>query len=345
VFFEAVKGAPEEQGSVPLAALRRLGYRVELHATPDTAYQGLESIVFGQGGALLDAKFHPAAPLPAQRDQAVIEEVARTVASRPAGGHVYVIALDSSHFEYAWGAGFRPPFTPYAADASIARNYAVDGKARQALVNRYKDSVAWVDGLLGTLLDALRASGRLRDSYVVVTGDHGEAFWEHGSGTHGTALDREQIDVGFVMHLPGRTPLHFDAVISLLDVLPTVLHDLGVDAGATGAYQGVPVQTRYPPGSEAGEPGPGPLAPRAALTFRGWNERTYRFALTTASERLLFELDRSDPLQARRLSLQGVTDLQDVSLVDGDGRDVDGAYDRVLHELPAVMDSLPFLTP
>jgi uncharacterized protein len=352
-FFEAVKGAPEEQGSATLSALRRLGYRVELYATPDTAYQGLESLVFGRGGALLDRKFHPSAALPADRDQAVIEEVARTVAGRRPGGTVYVIALDSSHFDYSWGAGFRPPFTPFAADASIARNYQVDARARRALVNRYHDAVAWVDGLLGRLLDALGAAGRLERSYLVVTGDHGEAFWEHGTGTHGTALDREQVEVGFAMRLPGRSPRRFDAVLSLLDVLPTVLHDLGVEAGEGGAaaWAGVPVQRRYPAGSPPSDgahhpdPAPGPLAPRAALTFRGWNERTFRFALTRGDERLLFSLDRPDPLAARRLSLQGVTDLSDVSLVSGDGRDVAGTYERVLRELPAVLDELPFLAP
>lgn len=351
VFFEAIKAAPEEQGSVPLAALRRLGYRVELYATPDTGYQGLDSLVFGPGGALLDRKFHPAARLPADRDQAVIEEVARTLSSRPPGGTVYLLALDSTHFDYSWGRGFRPPFTPYATDASIARNYQVDARARQALVNRYRSSAAWVDGLLGRLLDALRETGRLEGSYVIVTGDHGEAFWEHGTGTHGTALDREQIEVGFAMHLPGRAPRHFDGVVSLLDVLPTLLHDLGFDAAGTTAFQGVPLQTRYPPGSPPSDgtahpdPGPGPLAPRAALTFRGWNERTCRFALTTGDERVLFELDRPDPLEARRLSLQGVTDLEDVSLVDGDGRDATGAYERVLREIPALMDELTFLAP
>lgn len=348
VSFDVARAAPDDAGSAPLAALRRLGYRIHLFATPDTEYQGIEALVFGKGGALLDEKVHPPDRLPAARDAAVVEALTRALAARPKGGNVYVLALDSSHFDYAWGPGFEPPFRPYATDASVARSYQRDARAREALENRYRDAVAWVDLLLGRLVAALRASGRLDASCIVVTGDHGEAFWEHGSGTHGTDLSSEQLEVGFVMRLPGRAPRRFEGVFSLLDVMPTLLEELG--APGARALHGVPVQARFPaagaaPGAAGGapEPGPGPLAPRAALTFRGWNERTYRFALTSSDRRLLLELDHTDPRRARRLSLKGVTDLRDVSLVDGDGRDPLGSYERVVRDLPAVMDELPFL--
>lgn len=339
IFFEAVKPSPAEHGSVPLAVLRRLGYRTHLFATPDTEYQDLQSIVFGDGEALLDSMFHPAARQVAERDQAVVAEFAQAMATRPRGGGVYVVALDSSHFDYAWGPGFRPPFTPFAASASIARSYELDAGARAALRNRYQDAVAWVDGLLGTALDAIQASGRMDRSYVVITGDHGEAFWEHGSGTHGTDLSREQLEVGFAMRLPGMPAHHFDAVFSLLDVMPTVLHGLGFRH--LELFQGVPVQSRLPPEGAAD----GALAPRAALTFQGWNERAYRFALTTLDERMLFELDRRDPLRSRRLALKAVTDLGDASRVDAEGRDADGSYERIVRELPRAIDALPFLAP
>ena len=187
-------------------------------------------------------------------------------------------------------------------------------------------------------LNAIEASGRMAGAYVVVTGDHGEAFWEHGSGTHGTDLSREQLEVGFAMRVPGMPPRRFDGVFSLLDVMPTVLHGLG--QGHLDLFEGVPVQTRLPAGQEA----TAPLAPRAALTFQGWNERAYRFALTSADERMLFELDHRDPLRAKRLSVKGVTDLADVSLVDGDGKDAAGSYVRMNELIPAVNRRVAELT-
>ncbi|MCC6644091.1 MAG: sulfatase-like hydrolase/transferase [Polyangiaceae bacterium] len=330
VHFDGAKRAPGG-GSVALSALRALGYRTRLFATPDTAYQRLDSVVFGAGGALLDDKYHPSAPLAAERDRAVVREVARVIAEEPAGGKLNLIALDSTHFDYAWGEGFRPPFTPYAATASIGRSYARDARARAALFNRYKSSAAWMDQLLGQLFDALRAAGKLDGAIVIVTGDHGEAFWEHGSGSHGSDLGREQLEIGFAMRLPGHAARRDDAVFSLLDVMPTILTHVGVDAAPL--LPGVAAQRRVREGG---------MAPRAALTFQGWSTRAFRFAMTRGDRRLLFELDAPDPGVARRLTLKDVTDLDSNSLVIGAGA-APAEYQRVVRELPRVLDELPFL--
>lgn len=334
LFFDGIKKLPEEQGSVPLLALRKLGYRTRLFATPDTAYQNLDAVVFGPRAALLDEKFHPPGALAAERDRAVVAEVSRVLATEKPGGTVNVIALDSTHFDYVWGAGFQPPFLPYATDASISRNYAKDAKARAALFNRYKSSAAWMDQLLGQLFDALQKSGRMENSIVVVTGDHGEAFWEHGSGSHGSDLGREQIDVGFAMRLPGRAPKRFDAVFSLMDVMPTILSHVGVDSSAM--LPGVALQRRV-------NAADGSLSPRAALTFQGWNLSAFRFALTHGDRRLLFELDAANPLEAKKIVLKDITDLDSVSQVSGDKSTIPLAYQRVLRDLPQILDAMPFL--
>ena len=338
VFFDAARASPDEHGSVPLAVLRRLGYRIHLFASPNTEYQGIREVVFGDGGSLLDTELHPEVAEVADRDQSVVAAFGRAMATSPRGGGVYVVALDSTHFDYSWGAGFRPPYGPVTVSGSVGSG-EVDAWARAALQNRYRSAVAWVDVLLGQALDAIQVSGRMGSSYVVVTGDHGEAFWEHGSGTHGTDLSREQVEVGFAMKVPGMAPRHFNGVFSLLDVMPTVLHGLGVRQA--DAFAGVPVQARLPHGREA----TAPLAPRGALTFQGVNERVRRFALTTREERIVFELDRLDPLESKRLSVKDVTDLADRSLVAGEAPDAGGAYDRLLRDMPRIMDELSFLGP
>ena len=40
----------------------------------------------------------------------------------------------------------------------------------------YDGTVAWSDELVGRLVDALRQSGALDDTLVIVTSDHGEAL-------------------------------------------------------------------------------------------------------------------------------------------------------------------------
>jgi uncharacterized protein len=334
LFFDLIKPMPGEHGSIPLTVLRKLGYRIVLFATPDTEYQNLESVVFGPGGALFDEKHHPSLATPADRDRVVIDELDRRLASTPRGGHVYLVALDSSHFDYQWGADFRPPFVPFAKDASIARSYRVGTPAHRELVNRYRDAAAWVDSLLGQFFDTLKATGRQDRSIVVLTGDHGEAFWEHGVGTHGSDLAAEQLEVGFALRLPGEAPRHFDSVFSLMDVTPTILAQLGVDT--SGLLSGVPVQRRRTTPD-------GPLAPRSALTFQGWNSREFRFALTSERHRVLLALDNENPTRAQALIVRDVVDLGDHSLVDVEDHAVAGAYRGVVRDLPTILDSLPFL--
>ena len=332
LFFDIVKPKPGEHGSVPLAALRSLGYRIHLFATPDTEYQNLESVVFGEGGALLDEKVHPLEKTPAERDRIVVDTLARRLEAIPRGGNVFVLALDSSHYDYQWGSAFRPPFVPFAKDASIAKDYRPGSAAHRELFNRYLNGVAWVDSLVGTMLDALEATGRLERSIVVVTGDHGEAFWEHGSGTHGSDLSKEQLEVGFALRLPGASPRRFDAVFSLMDVMPTILTHLGVDTSEL--LPGVPVQRRL--GSSGAE-----IGQRSALTFQGWNSREFRFALTSEERRVLLALDEEHPLKARQLIVRDVVDLHDGSLVDVE--DGARAYRGVVRDLPSILDGLPFL--
>lgn len=100
---------------------------------------------------------------------------------------------------------------------------------RREIVNRYRNSVRYLDHLVGELLNRFApeiASGRLA---LVLSGDHGEEFWEHGLMGHGaTRFNNPRTQVPLVMYLPGiagtTVPLSGHA-----DLLPTLLDYLGPD--------------------------------------------------------------------------------------------------------------------
>jgi len=327
IYFDVAKHEAREQGSVPLALLRRQGYRVRLFATPDTAYQNLETIIFGVKGSLLDEKFHPPEHLPAERDQHVIDELVRDIAEKPAGGRFHLVALDSTHYDYAWGLSFAPPFRPFATETSIVKDYQKDPAARRLVENRYRNAAAWVDSLVGRFLDALKAAGRFEKSLVIITGDHGEAFWEHGVATHGSNLGGEQLEVAFAMHLPVEQPRRFEGVFSLLDVMPTILAGIGCEPEGSSHFAGVPLQKRLAGSGRS----------NGAITFQGWNDRAFRFALTCGDKRVLLELDQANPRRARRLAIKGV------SAFDAAGPLSNNAGRELISELPLVVKHLPFL--
>ncbi len=81
------------------------------------------------------------------------------------------------------------------------------------------------------LLDRLDQLGLARDTLVVFTSDHGEAFGEHGHFQHDD-LYAGTLHVPLVLRWPGRLPagLTIGSRGRLIDVMPTILELLGVSA-------------------------------------------------------------------------------------------------------------------
>jgi hypothetical protein len=103
--------------------------------------------------------------------------------------------------------------------------------------NRYLNSLAHNDALVGDLVARLRRGERGRRAIVIYTSDHGEAWGEHGSYFHSFDLYAEQIDVPlWVDAPPGVLPdalmdrLRRDAPgrpVALLDLTATVIDLVG----------------------------------------------------------------------------------------------------------------------
>ena len=69
---------------------------------------------------------------------------------------------------------------------------------------RYDGSLTYWDNELNELLTTLEDRGVLRDTFVVITSDHGEMFGEHGLYGHGKSLTEPVIHVPLILKTPGR---------------------------------------------------------------------------------------------------------------------------------------------
>ncbi len=127
------------------------------------------------------------------------------------------------------------------------------------LSDRYDASVRRADDELGAFLRFLEDEGVLADTVVVVTSDHGEEFDEHGSIGHEGTLHREVLEIPLLIYAPGQPPGVETRPAGLVDVVPTVLALLGLEASA----------------ELEGEPLLGPSAPSEAAPYRyselAWN--------------------------------------------------------------------------
>jgi arylsulfatase A-like enzyme len=98
------------------------------------------------------------------------------------------------------------------------------GTDRQAL---YDGELRFTDLHLGRLLDHLRAKGLYDRTVVVVTGDHGEGFGEHGIELHGYHLYAPQTRVPMIVRVPGVAPRRSTTPAGHADILPTLVNLAG----------------------------------------------------------------------------------------------------------------------
>jgi arylsulfatase A-like enzyme len=89
----------------------------------------------------------------------------------------------------------------------------------------YDGDIAETDEEVGKILQLLQDLRLSRNTLVIVSSDHGEAFLEHGKIRHGNSLYEELLHVPLIMRLPGVIPAgkRVAGNVSHVDLLPTVV--------------------------------------------------------------------------------------------------------------------------
>jgi arylsulfatase A-like enzyme/Tfp pilus assembly protein PilF len=131
---------------------------------------------------------------------------------------------------FAW-VHLYDPHTPYAAPEPYRSRFP------STLAGAYDAEIAVADAQVGRLLDALDGAGRLGDTLVVVTGDHGEMLGEHGEPTHGFFVYDAATHIPVIVSGPGVPAREIPDQVRIVDLMPTALELLGV--GPPAANQGV----------------------------------------------------------------------------------------------------------
>lgn len=143
--------------------------------------------------------------------------------------------FESPHYPYEF-----PPenavFKPYVGKV----DYLELGPAHsEEIKNRYRNCCRTLDGFLGQVFDTLEKRGLLDNTVVILLGDHGEEFFEHGKSGHGQNFTGVQTRTPLVLHLPGRKPGVYDGMSSHLDVVAMVAPYLGVENPAADFSHGI----------------------------------------------------------------------------------------------------------
>jgi len=173
----------------------------------------------------------------------------------------------------------------------------------------YEGGISALDEQIAALLDSLRARLLLRSTLLVIVGDHGEEFFEHGVMGHGNSLYAPSVRVPLLLVWPGHIPMgvRVSAPVSLASVPATILDLLGT----SGPFPG-PSLAGYWSGEE-----PAPVAVTSAVSFASNLPKSYpvsggglvsvrlgRYRWVSSPRDTLGELydHEKDPLEARNLA-------------------------------------------
>ncbi len=101
----------------------------------------------------------------------------------------------------------------------------------------YLAELSYTDAWTGRLFDGLEAQGRLDSAVIAVVADHGEAFGEHGEGSHGYYTYDSTLRVPLVLWAGKATPhpsrgLEIPGPATHVDLAPTLRELVGLEPGA-----------------------------------------------------------------------------------------------------------------
>lgn len=215
---------------------------------------------------------------------------------------------------FAWVHFFDPHY-PYAPPDEYVDKFD----------DPYDGEIAFTDAQIQRLLGWL-VEKKVRDNtMVVLVGDHGEAFGEHGEVEHGLYLYQPTLHVPLITAWPGVLPMGrvVESPARLADIAPTILELVGLDAiegqqgsplavedtAGTISTEGVFCETLYP------QLGFG-WSPLRAMIEGGWK-------YVEAPRPELYDL-QSDPREAR-------------NVIDENPQ----VASRLRQSLDALLDSLP----
>jgi len=96
------------------------------------------------------------------------------------------------------------------------------------LIDGYDASIAYADHHVGQVLDTLATLGVLAETAIIVSGDHGDSFGEHGQYSDHCIANEAVHHIPMIVRWPGVTrPGRCDALIYGMDLAPTLCELLG----------------------------------------------------------------------------------------------------------------------
>jgi len=216
------------RGATIIDVLQKQGYQMSLYTSAKFSYPEFDKTIFAQvpSEQLHEIK-NATSGWESDRDNVtnLLSFIDKRDPSKPFFTFMF---FESPHARY-----YFPPESVIAKPYRDDLNYATLSKEalRNDIVpikNRYINSVHHLDMQFGRIFDYLKEHQLLDNTIVVLIGDHGEEFMEHGFWGHNSTFVDPQVRTPLVIYTPNMKPLVSNQMTSHMDVIPTILPLLGV---------------------------------------------------------------------------------------------------------------------
>jgi uncharacterized protein len=212
----------EQQGPVFVTELLKQGYDVQAFRSAALFSPEFDRTVFAQvNGVRMRSDGRNAA----ERDADLTHDFLSFLDKRATQAPFFALLFYDSSHKMIYPADYAVPFKPVSREVNYLR---LDNETDPTpLHNRYRNSVHYVDGLIGRALTAMEQRGLLENSVIVVTGDHGQEFNDSGRNYwgHGSNFTKYQTGVPLLLYAPTLPPGVQRHRTTHFDVVPTLLRD------------------------------------------------------------------------------------------------------------------------
>lgn len=227
--FYWAKKTPREMraGSMPLQILKKMGYKIHVSSSSRLSYFQMNRLIFGEGDRLADTMFISEdvdCVEPYERDRKAMDNLFAKM-QEEGSGRLFIVFLDATHLDYSWPREMTK-FFPFEEKINYL-SAAISKKGLEKIKNRYKNALYFADDQLGRFFEALETAPGGKAAVVVIAGDHGEEFYEHGHLFHASSLTEPQIRIPLFYRFGQNPPFQTDCkMTSHMDIFPTVFHYL-----------------------------------------------------------------------------------------------------------------------
>ena len=221
-YWTQIKQKGWTKGSIPLNILKNAGYKINVFASSGLQYYRMDNILFGQEEDLLTEDFFSGNHIPPYFSDDLAIQKALEKEDR---SNVNIIFLESTHFHYSLPPEYKLKFHPSLKNISSILTTPSQHKLN-CLKNRYKNSINYLDSLFANFIAALKEKNIYEESIIIVTGDHGEEFFEKGHLFHASHLSHVQTHIPIFYKLGQNDRFIVNEnlqITSQIDIFPTVL--------------------------------------------------------------------------------------------------------------------------